>query len=197
MFSTKTLSLPVTALLFSFLGAATASAQSTTCYTRESVEGSWAIITNYANQIALVLGQGTVDADGKLNRAITINVPTLGSTTGERTISTGTNVGTFDVNCDGTGIVTRLLTSSTGVVSNQIDDFQIAAAVEKDGKLIATQITTASRVPAALVPGGVFASHAYTRRPDVKQGQCYTNESLQGNYAVTVQYGLRRRPLKT
>ncbi len=189
MFSNQTLIVPVMALLCSFVGAATASAQSTACYTRESVQGSWAIMTNYANQIALVLGQGTVDADGKLNRAITINVPTPGSTTGERTISTGNNVGTFDVNCDGTGIVTRILTSSTGVVSNQIDDFQIVAAVEKDGKLIATQITTAGRATSALIPGGVFASHAYTRLPDVKQGQCYTNESLQGNYAVTVRYG--------
>ena len=189
MFSNKTLMVPVTALLCSFVGAATASAQSTACYTRESVQGSWAIMTNYANQIGLVLGQGTLDADGKLNRSITINAPTLGSTTGERTISTGTNVGTIDVNCDGTGIVTRILTSSTGVVSNQVDDFQIVAAVEKDGKLIATQITTAVRIPSALIPGGVFSSHSYTRRPDVKQGQCYTNESLQGNYAVTVQYG--------
>jgi len=43
MFRTKTLIVPVTALLCSFLGAATASAQSTTCYTKESLEGSWAM----------------------------------------------------------------------------------------------------------------------------------------------------------
>ena len=143
MFSTKTSILPVTALLCSFLGAATASAQSTACYTRESLQGSWVLVTAYGSNVAMSIVQGTLDAEGRLNRTFTLNAPTTGSTTGERTITTGTNVGTFEVNCDGTGTFTRFVTASTGVVANQLDDFLITASIEKDGKLIATQITDA------------------------------------------------------
>ena len=189
MFSTKTLFIPVTVLLCSFVGAATASAQSTTCYTRESVQGSWATITAYGSNQAMSIVQGTLDAEGRLNRTFTLNAPTTGSTTGERTITTGANVGTFEVNCDGTGTFTRFVTASTGVAANQLDDFLITASIEKDGKLIATQITDATRVPSALIQPGIFFSRVHTRRPDPRPGQCYTLESLQGNYAVTVQYG--------
>ena len=188
MFSNKTLFVPVTALLCSLLGAATASAQSPTCYTKESIEGSWAIITTYGSNVAMAIAQGT-HAEGRLNRTFTFNAATPGSTTGERTVSTGTNVGTYEVNCNGTGTFTRVSTSSTGVVANQLDDFLITASIEKDGKLIATQITDAVRVPSTLIPGGIFFSRVHSRRPDPRPGQCYTLESLQGNYAVTVQYG--------
>jgi len=189
MFSTKSLNMPVTALLCSFLGAATASAQSPTCYTKESLQGTWATLTIYGSNIALALVAGTLDAEGRMNRTFTLNAPTTGSTTGERTITTGLNVGTLDVNCDGTGVFTRVLTASTGATANQFDDFFITASIEKDGKLIATQITDAVRVPSLLVQPGIFASRIHYRRPDPRPGQCYTLESLQGNYAVTVQYG--------
>ena len=187
MFSNKTLFVPVTALLCSLLGAATASAQSPTCYTKESIEGSWAIIATYGSNLGMAIAQGT-HAEGRLNRTFTNNAPTPGSTTGERTIATGTNVGSYEVNCDGTGVFTRFLTASTGVSANQMDDFLITASIEKDGKLIATEIRDAVRVPSTLVQPGVFVSRVHTRRPDPRPGQCYTLESLQGNYAVTVQY---------
>ena len=71
------------------------------------------------------------------------------------------------VNCDGTGTITRTLTSSTGVVTTQIDDFLITKAIERDdGKLLATALEDATRVPSALVPGGLFVFRSYTRRPD-------------------------------
>ncbi len=189
MFSNKTLFITATAFLCSFLGATTASAQSATCYTKESLQGSWAGITFFGSNVAMALVQGTHGAEGRLNRTFTLNIPTAGSTTGERTITTGTTVGTFDVNCDGTGVFTRILTASTGVVSNQFDDFLVTASIEKDGKLIATQITDAGRVPSANVQPPTFASRVLYRRPDPRPGQCYTLESLQGNYAVAVQYG--------
>ena len=180
--------MPATALLCSFLGAATANAQSTACYTTESLQGSWVLVTTYGSNVGMAVAQGTLDAEGRLNRTFTNNAPSPGTTTGERTIATGTNVGTYEVNCDGTGIFTRVLTSSTGVTANQFDDFLITASIEKDGKLIATQITDAVRVPSTLVQPGIFVSRVHTRRPDARPGLCYTLESLQGNYAVTVQY---------
>jgi hypothetical protein len=76
----------------------------------------------------------------------------MGSTTGARTITTGTQVGTYSVNCNGTGVFTRTLTSSTGVVTTQTDDFVITKATEHDGRLLATALEDAQRTPSALVP---------------------------------------------
>jgi len=62
MFATKKLILPATALLCSFLGAATANAQSTACYTRESLQGSWVLVTTYGSNVGMAVAQGTLDA---------------------------------------------------------------------------------------------------------------------------------------
>jgi len=58
-----------------------------------------------------------------------VNEPTPGATTGARTIVTGTQVGTYTVNCDGTGVITRTLTASNGVTTTQMDDFIIMGAI--------------------------------------------------------------------
>jgi hypothetical protein len=47
-----------------------------------------------------------------------------------------------------------------------MDDFVITAATVKNGVLVATTMEDAVRVPSALVPGGVFVTRHYTRRPD-------------------------------
>ena len=62
--------------------------------------------------------------------------------------------------------ITRTLTSSTGVVTTQTDDFLITKATERDGHLLATGLEDMTRVPSALVPGGLFVFRSYTRRPD-------------------------------
>lgn len=180
--------LMIVSIVGGLISPAAVNAQGTKCFTRESLQGSWATVVTYGSTLGVALAQGTVDADGKLNRTYVQNFPNAESATGERRILTGVNVGTIDVKCDGTGIITRVTTSSTGNVSNQIDDFLITGSIEKDGKLIATQFTDAAKVPSSALPGGVFFSRIHTRLPDLKQGQCYTNDSLQGNYAVTVQY---------
>jgi hypothetical protein len=71
-------------------------------------------------------------------------------------------VGTYTVNCDGTGVVHK--TTSNGVHS--VDDFVITAAMVKDGQLIATAIDDAQETPSSIVPGGVFLIRHLTRRPD-------------------------------
>jgi hypothetical protein len=71
------------------------------------------------------------------------------------------------VNCDGTGVFTRTLTTSTGVVTVQHDDFVITQAkVRDDGQLLATALVDAQRTPSAIVAGGIFLTRSYTRRPD-------------------------------
>ena len=85
-------------------------------------------------------------------------------------------VGTYTVNCDGTGIITRTLTASNGVVTNQTDDFVITGAFlehsrRREGpELIATSLVDAQTVPSAIVAGGIFLTRSYTRLPGSTKG---------------------------
>jgi hypothetical protein len=158
----------ITAVLMgtSLLGTPEASAANPQCFTVASLQGSWALVTDYGANVARAFGQRVIEANGNFTAVFVQNSPTPGSTTGERTISTGTQVGSYSVNCDGIGTVTRVLTSSTGIVTTQIDDVLITAAIVQHGQLIATSIADAVRTPSALVPGGIFVTRIHTRLPD-------------------------------
>ena len=160
----------VLALLGSFglLGVSAAKADGgSQCYTLASLKGTYAVVTTYSANVALALAIRHFDGEGNLTGTFTLNAPVVGSPTGERKISTGTQVGTYSVNCNGTGTFTRTLTSSTGVVTTQTDDFIITKATEReDGPPLATALEDAQRTPSALVPGGLFVFRSYTRRPD-------------------------------
>jgi hypothetical protein len=136
------------------------------CYTIASLKGTYAVIGTYGANVALAFGVRHFDGNGNLTATFTLNEPTPGSTTGGRTIITGTQVGTYTVNCDGTGVFTRTLTASTGLVTMQLDDFLITKAARRDGHLIATSLEDAQRTPSAIVAGGIFLIRSYTRRPD-------------------------------
>jgi hypothetical protein len=147
------------------MGAVSAAAQDRqTCFTLASLKGSYSIVGTYGANIAIALAKRYVDGDGNLTGTFLVNEPTPGSTTGERTLVTGTQAGTVSVNCDGTGVVTRVLTVA-GVQTNQLDDFVITEAKIKDGELIATTIVDATRTSSAIVPGGVFLRRTWTRVP--------------------------------
>jgi hypothetical protein len=159
------------AALVAWLGcgmcAAKADEGQTHCYTLASLKGTYAAIATYGANVALALAVRHFDGQGNLSGTFTLNAPVVGSLTGERKISTGTQVGTYTVNCDGTGVETRTLTSSTGVTTTQLDDFIITQAVrQEDGGLLATALEDAVRTPSALVPGGLFVFRHFTRRPD-------------------------------
>jgi hypothetical protein len=167
MFNTKRLLIPTVLAFAGFLGASVAKADETRCYTNASLKGTYAAVATYSANVALALAIRHFDGEGNLTGTFTLNAPVVGSPTGARTIITGTQKGTYTVNCDGTGTFTRLLTSSTGVVTTQIDDFLITKAnIRDDGQLLATALEDATRVPSALVPGGLFVFRSYTRRPD-------------------------------
>jgi hypothetical protein len=136
------------------------------CYTVASLNGTYADVVTYGANVALALAVRHFDGNGNLTGTFTLNEPTAGSTTGARTIVTGTNVGTYTVNCDGTGVFTRTITASTGLVTMQMDDFLITKATRRDGHLIATALEDAQRTPSAIVAGGIFVIRSYTRRPD-------------------------------
>jgi hypothetical protein len=135
-----------------------------TCFTLASLKGSYSIVGTYGANIAIALAKRYVDGNGNLTGTFLVNEPTPGSTTGGRTLVTGTQAGTLTVNCDGTGVVTRVLTTA-GVQTTQIDDFVITEAKIKDGELIATTIVDATRTSSAIVPGGVFLRRTWTRVP--------------------------------
>ena len=151
------------------LGRSTATAQSQQpCFTVASFKGSYTAIANYGANVAIGLGRRYVDVNGNLTGTFLVNKPTPGSTTGERTIVTGTHGGYITVNCDGTGVITRTLTVN-GVQTNQVDDFVVSGAVLKEGQLIVTSITDAQRTPSAIVAGGIFLTRVWTRIPETPE----------------------------
>ena len=165
MFRNKNLFVPAMLIFAGFLGASSANAQVARCYTLASLQGNYAIVTTYGANVALALGTRTYDGNGNMTGTFTINEPTAGSTTGARTIVTGTQVGTYTMNCNGTGQISRVLTQSNGTVTTSLDDFVITGAAVLGGQLIATSATDAQEAPSAIVSGGLFVVRAYTRLP--------------------------------
>lgn len=153
--SNKRLFVPATLILVSLLGVLTANAQTQQCYTLASLQGNYAVVANYGAKVAISFGTRSYDGNGNLTAVFLINEPTPGSTTGARTIVTGTQTGTYTVNCNGTGKITRNLVASNGITATQVDDFIITGAIVNGG-LIATSIADAVEVPSAIVPGGIF-----------------------------------------
>ena len=168
----KKMLLAAVALLFvGFVGAPSAKA-APQCFTLDSLDGSYSIVVTYGANVATALATRDFDGNGNLTGTFVLNEPTADSTTGARTIVTGTQVGTYTVNCDGAGVITRTVTASTGLVTTQVDNFLITKAKvvhSRSGKdrLIATGIADMTQVPSAIVAGGVFVTRSYTRLPDV------------------------------
>jgi hypothetical protein len=155
-------------IVFSFLGMSAANAQDTGCYTLASLQGNYALIGDYGAQVAIALSTRNFDGNGNLTANFIVNEPTADSTTGDRTIVTGAQTGTYTVNCDGTGVITTALTASNGATAVQMYDFIITGARVRGGQggqLIATSLVDAQRTPSAIVPGGIFLTRTYTRRP--------------------------------
>jgi hypothetical protein len=153
-------------LCLSFLGVSAAHAEHPDCFTLASIQGNYALIGTYGANVAAALGERHFDGNGNFTGTFLVNEPTAGSTTGARTIITGTQVGTYTVNCDGTGVITRTLTASNGVVTQQMDDFIITKATKKEHGFLATALVDIQRTPSAIVAGGIFLTRAYTRLPD-------------------------------
>src|ERR1051326_5837440 len=136
------------------------------CYTLASLQGSYALIGNYAGGIGMALAVEFIDGQGNMTRQATVNQPLAGSTTGERTLTATMSTGTYTIRCDGTGTLHRTQTNvTTGVTSSNDSNIIITGAVVKNGQLIATSIISAQTTPSAIVPGGVFTSMVYTRVP--------------------------------
>jgi hypothetical protein len=83
------------------------------------------------------------------------------------------------VNCDGTGVISRVVTLSDGTTVMQADDFVITGALvtlNSRGpfsrlQLIATAVEDAGRFPSPIVLSGLFVTHKSTRLPDRQSAQ--------------------------
>ncbi len=171
------------------LGVAVANAQDPACpYNNASIQGTYGTVIPYGSSTAQGLAVTIADGKGIVNSDFILNQPLTGSTTGERTITSGNNKGTYAVNCDGSGVRNRILTLADGTTSLGVDDLLITKSVLRNGKLIATEYQEAPRIPSAIIPGGVFVTRTLTLRPDTGSA-CYTLESLQGSYGVANSYG--------
>jgi hypothetical protein len=165
MFSMKSLLVAAVLISTGFIGVSAASAEEQKCYTLASLQGNYAIVANYGANVAIALATRSYDGNGNLTGAFLVNGPKAGSTTGARTLTTGTQIGTYTVNCNGTGQILRVLTTSAGSVT-QVDDFVITQAIVLGRHLIATSIKDAVETPSAIVPGGIFVTRTQTRLPD-------------------------------
>ena len=161
-------------LCYVFFGGPTAKAHDEdqdqpACFTLGSLQGSYGIIGHYGDHLAIALTRGNFDGKGNFTATFVVNEPTPGSTTGARMVVTGSQTGTYTVNCDGTGVITRFVTVSTGVTGTVVSDFVITRAVQRrseDGAPIATALEDAQRTSSFIVLGGVFLTRSYTRLPD-------------------------------
>jgi len=160
----KKLSVPAVLIFMSFAAKAQ-NAQLPKCYTTASLQGNYAIVAAYGANVATSFGVRNYDGNGNLTGTFVVNEPVAGSATGARTIVTGTQAGTYTVNCNGTGQFLRVLTTN-GVSTNQVDDFVITAATVIGGQLVATAIADAQQTPSAIVAGGIFVTRTHNRLPD-------------------------------
>jgi hypothetical protein len=166
MMNLKRLLIPM--VMAGVFGVSAANAQDTTCaYTAASLQGSYAVLVNYGASVAIGLQTEVLDGKGNLTRTGVLNQPTVGSATGARTIGTVTSTGTYTVNCNGTGTITRVVTKPDGTTAQAVDDFVITEAVKVVGRLaVAITIVDAQRDPSVILPGGVFVTRVHTRMPD-------------------------------
>lgn len=187
----KRRSFKLASIVIGSLVSSAVNAQSANCYTAGSLQGSWAMVGDYGANVAIALGTVYFDGTGNLSGTQVLNQPTVGSATGQRTLATGLQSGTYTVNCDGSGTFTRLVPGTDGATKPSVDDFLITGAIQKDGLLIATAMVDAQRTPGVAVPEGVFLSRSYSRLPSGGNfgGACFNLQSLQGSYSVAVHYG--------
>lgn len=171
MFSKKSLFVPAALIFTSFFGVSAANAQDPTCpYTLASLQGSYAVVNTYGANLALGLQAESLDGKGNLTRTGVLNQPKPESTTGERTVATVSSTGTYTVNCNGTGTITRIVKKPDGTTANAMDDFIITQAIKSpwaSWPSVAATIVDAQRDPSVIIPGGVFVTRVHTRLPDI------------------------------
>jgi|GraSoiStandDraft_57_1057295.scaffolds.fasta_scaffold280495_2 hypothetical protein len=132
-------------------------------YTVQSLRGNYAAIATYGGNAARALGVQVFDGAGNLKGSAIVNQP---GPDGTRSVVSISFTGTYTVNGDGTGVMSLTITLPNGTTADATEDFVITKAKLRDRVLIATEVIDAQEQPSTVIPGGVFVTHTYTRRPE-------------------------------
>lgn len=132
-------------------------------YTVQSLRGNYAAVATYGGNAARALGVQVLDGAGNLKGSAIVNQP---GPDGTRKVVSITFTGTYTVNGDGTGVMYLSITLPNGTVADATEDFVITKAKLRNHVLIATEVIDAQEQPSTVIPGGVFVTHTYTRRPE-------------------------------
>ena len=131
-------------------------------YTLASFRGNFGVTATYGANIAAALGTQTFDGHGNLKGSAIVNQP---AANGARIVVNISFTGTYTVNRDGTGVMSLTITLPNGTTANATEDFVVTKGKLRQGMPIATEIVDAQEQPSTVIPGGVFVTHTYTRRP--------------------------------
>jgi hypothetical protein len=132
-------------------------------YTVASLRGDYGVTATYGANIARALGTQTFDGHGNLKGSAIVNQPGVN---GARVIVSITFTGTYTVNSDGTGTMSLTIMLPNNKTANATEDYVITRGKLRGGMPVATEIVDAQEQPSTVIPGGVFVTHTYTRRPE-------------------------------
>jgi hypothetical protein len=132
-------------------------------YTLASLRGDYGVTATYGANIARALGTQIFDGHGNLKGSAIVNQP---GANGTRIIVSISFTGTYTINSDGTGTMSLTIMLPNDKTANATEDFVVTRGKIRDRTPIATEIVDAQEQPSTVIPGGVFVTHTYTRRPD-------------------------------
>jgi hypothetical protein len=132
-------------------------------YSVASLHGDYAAVATYGANVAQALGTQYLDGRGGVRGSALVNQP---GAQGSRQLSRISFKGTYVVNSNGTGALYLTLALPGGKTAKAVEDFVITRASVMDGVPTATEIVDAQEEPSQVIPGGVFVTHTYTRRPE-------------------------------
>ncbi len=132
-------------------------------YSIGSLHGDYAAVATYGADVAQALGTQYMDGRGHVRGSALVNQPGAHSS---RQLTRISFTGTYKVNSDGTGALYLTLALPGGKTANAVEDFVITKAKVLEGVPVATEIVDAQEESSHVIPGGVFVTHTYTRRPE-------------------------------
>ena len=154
-------------------------------YSLASLDGSYAFVGTYADNVAANLGVIAFDGLGSAKGSVLVNQPRVD---GSRIIVNVTVAGTYSVNPNGTGTIQFMVTFADGHTSDVTEDFVVTKAEKRGRMSLATSIFEAQEQPSVVISGKVFVVHTLTKLPDASARQDYSLASLSGDYGVVGNY---------
>ena len=136
-------------------------------FTNESFQGTYAVRSVSGANNGGTIGPTTADGNGNFTGSAIMNVP--GPSLHRRMRISTTSTGTYDINPDGTAVVTSTFTTADGLSTTIHIEGMVTQAEVVDGIKLATEFFGIAEEPAtALLQGklGLMTTFTATRLPD-------------------------------